>query len=937
MAPCVWLWRGANCEGLAELTAGRLTIGRTGDYKILDSRISSKHISLTVDGNAVLACDTSTNGTFLNGERMVHGKAIALKDGDVLSLVIMLRKQPHTIPTKQRDKLIATIVFHQDADFARRAMEATAASIRHVAADAWDRPRLVLSRTESMPLPPYRRIRGVKAAPPAPPLAPEAPPAAPSRALKEKPVLRVRFPQDGPTRPVPKHPEKYACDTSVSPAKSTKGVSDKPVSSLHEEPKPCFMIDPRTSTFLANWDTACGIALSYTALACPFEVAFLGPETNWHSGRFWINRIIDLFFLFDMFMQIIIMYAEEPKWEVDHRKQVLVRAGLVKKIKVVQMITRIDKTTLRYLRTWFLIDFLSIITVVFDILPVFDSSLSEQAVDVAQETASGSSSVGEPKIDPSLKILRFLRVLRLVKLVRVVKASRLIKRWQTSISLDFSTQTLIKCLVVYLLAAHWFACLLVLGTTLLADSPLHTWRGTKGYCVRTADNPNERRSASFLPGKTWELQPPTVAFGVYLADVWCVGPWDLWILSFYWTIMIISGASGGDTDSDMMSPPEALLFTFIVVIACLLNGNIIAWLCDVLSNMHPESIAFRNNMDQLNHYSRMNKLARPTRAKLREFLYRAKHVQMGNAEKHLMSLLSHKLQGELSIMANGPWLTKVPFLRGVEVAVTVRISLALEPMVFVPMELISADSMYHLSKGTVVDRGKVLIGGSIWGTDCILSRTDLRAPGARALAYADVLRVTREALLGIITEQQIAGMTNYGEPEMVCTYPLAAAKLHWVAIKVALASWGTKVLETERARLALNKNQKSGNWSEMLNGLGNMEALNPNEVAEAEAMARHLAKLEAKAARRKLLSKSVTRLRAIRSLSPPFLKKTTFPTNESGETAKSRPRCGDMRQEVNERIGGPDMSTTDDMEGTHTTRIKSRSASLPRMTRSASL
>ena len=258
-------------------------------------------------------------------------------------------------------------------------------------------------------------------------------------------------------------------------------------------------------------------------------------------------------------------------------------------------------------------------------------------------------------------------------------------------------------------------------------------------------------------------------------------------------------------------------------------------------------------------------------------------------------------------------------------------------MVFVPMELISADSMYHLSKGTVIDRGKVLIGGSIWGTDCILSRTDLRAPGARALAYADVSRVTREALLGIITEQQIAGMTPYGEPEMVCTYPLAAAKLHWVAIKVALASWGTKILETERARLALNKNQKSGNWSEMLNGLGNMETLNPNEVAEAEAMAKHLAKLEAKAARRKLLSKSVTRLRA-RSLTPPFLyrKKTPFPANESGETAKSRPRCGDMRREVNER-GGPDISTTDDMERPQTTRITSRSASLPRMTKSASL
>ena len=196
-------------------------------------------------------------------------------------------------------------------------------------------------------------------------------------------------------------------------------------------------------------------------------------------------------------------------------------------------------------------------------------------------------------------------------------------------------------------------------------------------------------------------------------------------------------------------------------------------------------------------------------------------------------------------------------------------------------------------------------------------------------------RVTREALLGIITEQQIADMNPYGEPEMVSTYPLAAAKLHWVAIKVALAGWGKKILEAERARKALNKKQKSGNWSEMLNGLGIMEVLNPNEVAEAEAMARHLAKLEAKAARNKSLSKYVSRLRA-RSLTPPFHHRKETPSPANGETAKSRPRCGDMRREVNER-GGPDISTTDDMERPQTTRITSRSASLPRMTKSASL
>ena len=103
------------------LTAGGLTIGRSeGDYKVVDIRISGKHMCLTVEGETVLARDDSLNGTFLNGERMVRGEAVALKEGDVLSPVVILRKPPQAIPAKEREKIIVALVFHLDADEARR-------------------------------------------------------------------------------------------------------------------------------------------------------------------------------------------------------------------------------------------------------------------------------------------------------------------------------------------------------------------------------------------------------------------------------------------------------------------------------------------------------------------------------------------------------------------------------------------------------------------------------------------------------------------------------------------------------------------------------------------------------------------------------------------------------------------------------------------------
>ena len=89
------------------------------------------------------------------------------------------------------------------------------------------------------------------------------------------------------------------------------------------------MIDPRTSKFFARWDVAGAIALFYTAFACPYEVAFLEPEKDVTSTRFIVNRVIDIFFFFDMVLQIFVMYPAERVLEVDPRKNVLARAGMM--------------------------------------------------------------------------------------------------------------------------------------------------------------------------------------------------------------------------------------------------------------------------------------------------------------------------------------------------------------------------------------------------------------------------------------------------------------------------------------------------------------------------------------------------------------------------------------------------------------------------------
>jgi hypothetical protein len=68
----------------------RLTIGRvsSNDLEIADNSVSKTHaaVSFAPDGTAMLADTGSTNGTFINGERIAYGKAISIEHTDKITV-----------------------------------------------------------------------------------------------------------------------------------------------------------------------------------------------------------------------------------------------------------------------------------------------------------------------------------------------------------------------------------------------------------------------------------------------------------------------------------------------------------------------------------------------------------------------------------------------------------------------------------------------------------------------------------------------------------------------------------------------------------------------------------------------------------------------------------------------------------------------------------
>ena len=177
------------------------------------------------------------------------------------------------------------------------------------------------------------------------------------------------------------------------------------------------LIDPRRSKFLQYWDILIAVALIYTSLVAPFEVGFL-PAATEVSGLFVINRVVDVLFFIDMGKEFFVMYEPEnanglelggafgaalkstsgvigatpppapPAAETQTTRRRGARGGVMVKDR--------RKIALHYMSGWFLIDFLSVATLTFDVLPLVFATDDMESIN-------------------SLKILKILRALRLIK------------------------------------------------------------------------------------------------------------------------------------------------------------------------------------------------------------------------------------------------------------------------------------------------------------------------------------------------------------------------------------------------------------------------------------------------------------------------------------------------------------------------------------------
>ncbi|KAI8816090.1 uncharacterized protein EV422DRAFT_501651 [Fimicolochytrium jonesii] len=439
-----------------------------------------------------------------------------------------------------------------------------------------------------------------------------------------------------------------------------------------------FPIFDLTSNFLKRWDMLSLILLLFTASVTPFETAFIHNDTG--IDLLWlINRCVDIVFFLDMFVQIRTPYRDQQTGR-------LVRDG---------------KAILsRYVKSWFLIDLLSIIP--------FEM--------INQSSGSNSKNLSQ------LRLLRFLRLARLLKLLRVLRASRKLKQWRVYINLRYATLKLVQFSVIILFMIHWIAC---------------------GY--RLAEDPNDPSDPQGWLSNYANYRN---------VNITSLGIMEPYILALYWassTITLVGPSFDQIAPTTVRETGYSLFANFVAYFLAL---YLISSLTNVLSVANRLETEHDLRVD--NYLEMFQRLKLDPRLKVKVHQYLSDHYAAAatQAYTNLLGELPAQLHGFITMEIFVDFIARVPYL---EPFIDREPNLTHEICRGVLIQTIPANAhvftegyqgIYFLEHGIVAIDGRVYPSGSVFGRTCLRAfpkRNECRALTNVTIHYLP-LTVLRSAL-----------------------------------------------------------------------------------------------------------------------------------------------------------------------------------------------
>lgn len=511
--------------------------------------------------------------------------------------------------------------------------------------------------------------------------------------------------------------------------------------------KTSFLLWP-TNKYVEAFHFWLSITLTYTFLVSPFQVAFL-PVTP--PAVFVLNRVVDVCLICDMWLQVFLAYQID---ETSSRSP-----GL--------WVTNLSKIRRRYLKGWFIIDLIGLLSGVSEVLEMFAPS------------GKGTQAV------------RFARMVRLVRVLGMARSNgsskQRLKSWIAERS-TFVMSELVRWVVQLMLTAHMVACVWGYLAVLQEELPdSQSWL----TAVETSKNIHIPRDS----------------------------PMEMYLVSLYWAFTTLLTIGYGDITAT--TKIEFAVVTIIMVVGATAWTIFMATACAVVTAMDADRLHHGMDMERLERMCTDQKFPVDLTRRLRNFLARSRRMQRRAEQQHLMSRMSPALQSEVTVHTTERFLRQVPFLEGVEEGFVSLVAEALQMHIFPPREwIVPGDLAAHVksvvganqpsymtsesvepstvvaTKGlldplhcphlTMLESGiavrrVILCRGSCWHDDFILHEGFFRDfQVAQSLVYCTVYTIDRKTFFAALK---------------TAPYPVATAAIRDSALALAMTRLMTRAAE----------------------------------------------------------------------------------------------------------------------------------------------